>query len=137
MNDLVPVPRDTVSRRFHFGVFKVLGALGLWFVAMAWSFCGGGRGGLILGIVTYVFGLSLLIPAALAWMRQARRTAEPGEEEGLSFAAWLRREVETATGRVRGLTAAIELAVPIAAVAVGMTALTIVLHSVVSHVNAY
>ncbi|HLG46635.1 MAG TPA: hypothetical protein VKY24_10380 [Reyranella sp.] len=125
----MPTGRRT-SGRFHPYVYRILAGLAAWFVISAWCFAGGGRTDLTLVAVTGLFAMMIGIPTLLAL---ARRTHPPGppatlEETTGKFDQWADREVDLQTGPVKGKYAAIETALPIAAVAFGMTAFALVLH---------
>ncbi len=128
-NDLVPQERP-VSPRFHPGVFKIVACLLGLFVLAAWTFAGGGHTDLLLVMVTYVFGLSVLLPGALLLARRAKQGRRPDAVGELPLGEWARRLVETSTGAVKGSEAATELVLPIAAVAIGMVCFATVLHFV-------
>lgn len=126
--DRLPADRPT-SGRFHPYVYRILAGLAAWFVISAWCFAGAGHTDLALTAVTGLFAVMVGIPSLLAL---ARRFHPPdtssGEETTGRFGQWAEREVELSTGPVKGKFAAIETALPIAAVAFGMTAFAVVLH---------
>ncbi|HZQ02158.1 MAG TPA: hypothetical protein VFB13_21610 [Reyranella sp.] len=128
-NDLVPQERP-VSPRFHPGVFKIVACLLGLFVLAAWTFAGGGHTDFLLVMVTYVFGLAVLLPGALLLARRSQRGRRPDAMGDLPLPKWAKRPVETSTGTVKGSVAATELILPIAAVAIGMVCFATVLHIV-------
>ncbi len=128
-NDLVPSERP-VSPRFHPGVFKIVAGLAGLFVLAAWTFAGGGHTDLLLVMVTYVFALSVLLPGALLLARRAHQGRRPDSVGDLPLSEWAKRLVETSTGAVKGIEAAAELVLPIAAVATGMVCFATILHFV-------
>ena len=112
-------------------VYKIVAALAVWFVLGAWIFAGGGATDFLLVIVSGVFLVTLGIPALLV-LTERRRTGqhgphEQGEPMG-QFGDWASREVHILTGPVRGIFAAVETALPIAAVALGMTLFGLIVH---------
>jgi hypothetical protein len=121
----------SVSGAFHPLVYKVLAGLALWFVLSAWGFAGGGHTDFVLGVVTLFFLVSVGLPGALALTRRSRRAHSSAESEEV-FDGWARREIDLFTGPAKGRLAAIEAALPIAAVAFGMTAFALVVHFAVS-----
>jgi hypothetical protein len=118
------------SGRFHPYVYRILAGLAAWFVISAWCFAGGGRTDLTLVAVTGLFAMMIGIPTLLALARRAHPPGPPvtPEETTGKFDQWADREVDLQTGPVKGKYAAIETALPIAAVAFGMTAFALVLH---------
>jgi hypothetical protein len=127
--DRLPTGRRT-SGRFHPYVYRILAGLAAWFVISAWCFAGGGRTDLTLVAVTGLFAMMIGIPTLLALARRAHPPGPPvtPEETTGKFDQWADREVDLQTGPVKGKYAAIETALPIAAVAFGMTAFALVLH---------
>ena len=102
----------------------------MWFVISPWCFAGGGHTDLALTAVTGLFALMVGIPSLLALARRSHPpdpSADRADRTG-SFDQWAERDVDLQTGPVKGKYAAIETALPIAAVAFGMTAFALVLH---------
>jgi hypothetical protein len=131
MSDPSPSLGGRPSGRFHPYVYRILAGLAAWFVLSAWCFAGGGHTDLALGAVTGLFAVSVGIPSLLALARRAHPpdpSAERAEERTGDFEQWAERDVDLQTGPVKGRLAAIETALPIAAVAFGMTAFALVLH---------
>jgi hypothetical protein len=130
------VPRDRPnSGAFHPLVYKLLAVLAVWFVLSAWAFAGGAGTGLALGVVTFVFLISVGVPSLLALAQRSRPDARPDDDQPETkrdgeFGDWAAHEVELWSGPVKGRLAAIETVLPIAAVAFGMTAFALVLHFV-------
>ncbi len=131
-----PVPRDCpTSGAFHPLVYKLLVGLAVWFVLSSWAFAGGWDTGLALGVVTFVFLVGVGIPSLLALTRRAHGDDRPDDDQsettrGSQFGDWAGRPVDLWTGPVKGVLAATETILPIAAVAFGMTAFALVLHFV-------
>jgi hypothetical protein len=108
----------------------------VWFVMAAWLLFGGaGYIELALTMVSVLVFMAIAIPGAL-WrtsVREARRqaadtgTSEDAEAPPEPFGAWLRRRFATWTDQETGATPAVEILLPLAAVAFGLTALGIVL----------
>jgi hypothetical protein len=122
--DLVPLERP-VSGRFHPWVFALVGAFALMFVLAAWTF----TANLYLGVVTWVFVVSVGIPAALGYARRSSgiRRSRAGYSDS-RFSEWAEHDVDTLTGPLKGRFAAAEALLPIAAVGLGMVAFAIVVH---------
>jgi hypothetical protein len=125
----LPHDRPT-SGRFHPHVYRLLAGLAAWFVLSAWCFAGGGQTDLALTAVTGLFVVSVGIPSLLALARR-HHPPDPSTDRADKtgrFDQWAARDVDLQTGPVKGKLAAIETALPIAAVAFGMTAFALVLH---------
>ena len=108
----------------HPFVYKALIGFALWFVLAAWGFdVRRGYIALALAVVTWLVGVAVALPSIFARFRrrdyrQARVTS--------SLRNWLRDDFESATGRVRASFAMIEIFVPVAAAAIGLTLFAIV-----------
>jgi len=110
-----------------------LGAAGLliWFVTAAWLlFSGSGYIELALTMISVLVFVAIGTPLAL-W--RSKVTAQRSDaaisatgQTSESLGAWLQGQFATWTGQEKGSTAAIEILLPLAAVAFGITALGIV-----------
>jgi hypothetical protein len=126
------------SDQLHPGVHISAVALFIWFVAAAWLLFGGpGYIELALAMISVLVFMVIAIPTVL-WRagRKARSAnadsidssvAPAGAETPQTFGAWLHGEFATWTNQEKGSTAAVEILLPLAAVALGITALGIVL----------
>jgi len=121
--------RPVVSR-FHPLIYKAIAGFGLWFVLAAWGFDGSGYIGYLLAIISGFFLLAIGLPWVMSRVRSERQ-ARTDDEQTAGLRDWTAGEFETWTGRFRGKFAMIEALLPLAAVAVGMTAFVIVFHIVV------
>lgn len=111
----------------HPSIYAVMVGLAVWLMFSVWLFFGGGRTGLPLAVVTIFVVISVLLPAILGRIRSRNRDpAKPRESESLPD--WLSGQFETWPGRVAAHEAALEILLPIAAVALGMTIFAVVLH---------
>jgi len=100
-----------------------MAGLALWLVLSVWSFAGSGYTDFLLAVVSGFVFIAVAVPYVL-W-RVGRK--DPGRAaEGESFRDWAAGEFDTWQGRLRGANAAIEILLPIAAVAFGMTAFGLV-----------
>lgn len=104
------------------------GAIGLvaWYALAAWIlFDRQDDIGLLLTMVSVLLLVAVLIPLALSlvWRRHRRDQRHP---EKLSLADWRAGYFSVWGARVRGTDAAIDLLLPLAAVAFGLTAIGIV-----------
>jgi hypothetical protein len=100
----------------------------LWYVLSAWDLFGEGDTGLLLAVVSGFFVMATAIPCAL-WLiwRKHRRSGAEGDES-ISLRDWASGSFEIWQDRLKGANAIVEILLPIAAVALGMTALGIVFH---------
>ncbi len=137
MNLHLQLPPDGVSNQPHPALHRAAAALFIWFVAAAWLlFSGSGYIDLALAMISVLVAMMIAIPMALwrAWRANARSlvagssvSSEGREaEEALPLREWLRGEVATHSGPEKSSAAAVEILLPIAAVALGITALGIV-----------
>jgi hypothetical protein len=119
-----------VSKHLHPLVYEGVIGLALWYVLSVWlGFAGGSYTDYLLTVVTFfVFGALAL--ALITW-RVWRHSRRPGDvrEDTKTFNDWALGEVDIGEGRVSGTTALVEILLPIAAVAFGMTAFAILARS--------
>ena len=73
-------------------------------------------------VVTGLFVIAIAIPALL-WLTWRRNADDARDDSHLSFRDWAAGEFKTGTDSVKGANATVEILLPIAAVAVGMTVL--------------
>ena len=107
----------------HPRVYVLMVGLAGWLVMSIWSFSGVGSTDYLLTIVSGFIFVAVALPFILSRLLR-------GGGKQPSFGTWRSRDFDTWTGRLRGSQAAIEILLPIAAVAFGMTAFGIVLHFV-------
>jgi hypothetical protein len=123
-------PQD-VSDHLHPRIHMVAAGLLVWFVTAAWLLFGGsGYIDLALAIISVLVFVAIAIPLAL-WRTNltAQRSAgssQATEHASDTFDRWLRGRFATWTDQESASTAAIEVLLPLAAVAFGITALGIV-----------
>ncbi len=126
--DIGPADPSSHSGRFHPVVYKVLAGLAALFVISSWLFAGHGRTDYLLAVASGVVLVMAGLPALLGLTgRAARRRRGERAEQG-EFGDWASRDVHLSTGPVKGIVAAVETIVPIAAVAFGMLIFGLVLH---------
>jgi hypothetical protein len=130
---------DRVFDELHPLVHKAAAGLLIWFVVAAWLlFSGAGYIELALAMVSVLVFMALAIPTVL-WRAGvgARRSGATGAEGTVAdptasepsrttFRVWLRGRFATWTDVERPSTAAVEVLLPLAAVAFGLTAIGIV-----------
>jgi hypothetical protein len=115
----VPVrPNDEL----HPLVYRAMIGLTIWLVLSVWAlFDRGSYVGLNLAIVTLFFLIFVALPTTLwlAW----RRNTDPNEQHSYvtPFREWISHPFVTWTGGISGREAAMQILLPIAAVAFGMT----------------
>jgi len=130
----LPQVRDTASGQPHPVVHMTAVALLIWFVTAAWLLFGGsGYIDLVLAMITVLAFMVVAIPMAL-WRAKVQsqhsssiasnENRAAGEKQPLGM--WLRSELITHSGREKSSAATVEMLLPIAAVAFGITALGIV-----------
>lgn len=117
-----------VSDHVHPRIYMAAAGLLVWFVIAAWLLFGGSDYiELALAMISVLVFMTIAIPLAL-WRthltaQRSSRTTEQGSE---TLDKWLRGQFATWTDQEKGSTAAIEILLPQAAVAFGITALGIV-----------
>jgi hypothetical protein len=120
-----------VSDHLHPRIYTAAAALLVWFVIAAWLLFGGsGYIALALVMISVLVLMTIAIPLAL-WRtnltaRRSHLSSRATEQGSEALDKWLRGRFSTWTGQERGSTAAIEILLPLAAVAFGITALGIV-----------
>ena len=127
-----PQPPQTVSDRLHPSVHAAAAGLLIWFVMAAWLLFGGaGYLHLALVMISVLVFMAIAIPSALWRANSVAQRSNPSltatEEASESLETWLRGQFATSTDDEKGSTAALEILLPLAAVAFGITALGIVL----------
>ncbi|HEV8680037.1 MAG TPA: hypothetical protein VGQ90_11735 [Stellaceae bacterium] len=120
------------SEALHPWVYRTIVGLVFILVLSAWGFFGPGDSGLALAVVTAFIVIAVAIPLLLwlIWRNNAARRERPADE--VPFVAWQARDFEICGGRLKGRDAAVQVLLPIAAVAFGMALFALVLHLDVS-----
>ena len=117
------------SDRLHPLVAIAVVTFTLWFVLAVWGFAGDGYTDYLLVFITGFFLIAGAIPFALwsVWRKyRGGAAADRDNADEETFRDWSLGEFATWQDRVRGANAAIEVVLPIAAAAIGMTAFGIV-----------
>jgi len=125
MSDPDPHPDRPVAGSLHPIVYFVLLGLVAVLLLGVWGFAGDGPTDYLLVIVSGFIVMFVGLPATL-WL-MVRRESGPGPRSG-RFRDWAAGEFDTWQDRTKGWSAAVEVLLPIAAVAIGMAAFAIVLH---------
>jgi hypothetical protein len=127
-------PMRPSTDRLPNSVYAIVAGLVLWLVLAAWGFAGPGYSDLSLAIITGFFLMVLGIPFLLWRVWRANRDPAMSDER-LPLADWASSQFETWQDRVKGANAAVEIILPVAAAAIGMTAFAIVFHYVAAHAS--
>jgi hypothetical protein len=124
-------PNNTTDR-LPLAVYAALVGFVAWMALAAWGFAGPGYSDVALTVVTGFLTIVIAIPFIL-W-RVWRANRDPLDKESrIGLSEWASGQFETWQDRMKGTSAAIEIALPLAAAAVGMTAFAIVFHYAAAH----
>src|SRR5215207_5961232 len=116
------------ATRPHRLVYIAVVGLALWLVLSVWALFTGSDyyADYLFAVVSLFIFIAVALPSVLWLVRSRYRDAGFDRASG-TFREWLARDFDTWQARLRGRDAAIEILLPIAAVAFGMTALGIAL----------
>ena len=121
-----------VTAWLHPSVYTALMGLALWFVIAVWSFAGAGETDYLLFIVSGFVFVAVALPFILSRVRRAHDVSNGGatrdDHKPRSFRDWTRCDFDTWQGRLSGTEAVMQILLPIAAAALGMTAIGIVFY---------
>ncbi|MDX8531680.1 hypothetical protein RFM41_09010 [Mesorhizobium sp. VK25A] len=113
-----------LSRRLHRWVYFAMVGLAACYALSAWiGFAGSGAADYLLFVVTGFIVMSVVLPAIAGRVWRHHRISAPGRPTTL--ADWMAGEFDTGDHPVKASTATIEILLPLAAVAFGMTAFAI------------
>jgi Na+-transporting methylmalonyl-CoA/oxaloacetate decarboxylase gamma subunit len=119
-----------VSDKPHDLVYRFIVALAAWLVLSAWGFSFIGSGaGLVLAVVSALIFFMVALSGVLRRIWRKSGGANDAGDMGSARSSaidWLSGDFETHTGTVKGSRATIEIILPIAAVALGLTAFAII-----------
>src|SRR5262245_30608949 len=118
--------RGPVTSDLHPVVYSALLGFVLLLVLAVWGFARDSYADYLLASVSGFIFIFVAIPATLYLMARSQQD-EQGGERG-SFRDWRKGEFDTWQDQVKGTNAVIEILLPIAAIAIGMTAFAIVLY---------
>ncbi|HWV52367.1 hypothetical protein [Pseudorhodoplanes sp.] len=127
----VTSPKLPSSDRFHPAIYLLVAGLVAVFVISAFDFGDRGYVDYLLVVVSGFFVIAMGIPLLL-WLTWLHQT--PAHDRAGSLRDWSRRDYETWQGPLKGREAALQILLPIGAVAVGMAAIGIVMLLVEHHV---
>ena len=128
------------NRPIHDGlhplVYRSIVALTIWLVLSVWVFFDrGAYVGLTLAMITVFFVIVVGIPVLIWKTWQHNAPSEETREPAGSFDAWASQSFATWTGALSGREATMQILLPIAAVALGMTIFGLVFYFDVPHVG--
>ena len=133
----VPARHNRPNDELHPLIYQSIVGLTIWLVLSIWAlFSRGAYVGLILAVITLFFLVAVGIPALiwLTWRRNAGLNAQ--HDYVPSFSEWAMHPFATRTGGIRGREAAIQILLPIAAVAFGMTLFGLAFLFAVPHLSS-
>jgi hypothetical protein len=117
-----------VTNVLHPRVYAALIGLALWFALSIWSFAGAGVTDYLLFIVSAFIFVAVALPLILSRVGRGHDAANEGvaNDKPHSFHNWMRLNFETMDSQLSATHAAVQILLPIAAAAFGMTAFGIV-----------
>ena len=120
----------------HPRVYTIVIGLAVWFVLAAWIFAGGGVSDYLLFIVSGFICVCIALTLILASVTTVEKlpTGEPPDSEPKqqSLHDWTRECFGTWSGPLNGKQAMVQVLLPFAAAALGMTIFGIILHFAVA-----
>jgi hypothetical protein len=118
-----------VSDQLHPGVYFAIVGLALWLAVAVWAFAWDGYTDYLLAIVSGFIFLVVVLPLALLRMGRKHRVSDDSRPQPReSFRDWAAGEFGTGQDQLKGSHAAVQVLLPIAALAFGMTAFGVVLY---------
>ena len=111
----------------HPRVHTILIAVTAWFALAVWSFAGQGIVNYLLFIVSGFIFVAVALPLILSYVGRDSRAATH-DESAPSLRDWAKCEYETSAGKLSGAEAATQILLPVAAAAVGMTAIGLIFY---------
>ncbi|HTT81380.1 MAG TPA: hypothetical protein VMF86_17045 [Stellaceae bacterium] len=128
MDESKDVSQRPVATGLHPVIYRIIIGLCVWLVCSVWGFAGHGYIGLTLTVISLFVAAVVLIAVILSRIlrRDPRRRSEMAS--GSRITQWLSGDFDARTGRLSGAQAAIEVLLPVAAVAFGMSFFALVLH---------
>ena len=115
-------------------IYAALVGFVAWMALAAWGFAGPGYADVALTVVTGLLIVVIAIPFVL-WRVARANQDRPEDERSPDFDDWASGQFETWQDRVKGSNAALEIILPVAAAAIGMTAFAIVFHYAALHAS--
>jgi len=135
MNMQPPQSNLRANDELHPAIYKSLIGLTIWLLLSIWFlFDRGAYVGLIATMIT-VFFVILMGVSILIWQSWRRRAVHAQHEPNESFRIWASQQFNTWTGGLSGSTAAVQILLPIVAVAFGMTIFGVILDLTLPHLG--
>lgn len=120
-------PNTPVVREFPRELYWIIVGLGIWLAVSIWGFCGSGYTAMVMAIVSLLIAVAVGLVSLVGLVMRRRRARDRSAPSG-SFEQWLDEGFESHTGRMSGAAAAIQVILPLAAVAFGMTLFAVIHH---------
>jgi hypothetical protein len=133
----LPAQHDRRTSELHPLIYRAMIGLTIWFVLSVWVlFSRGAYEGVTLSVITLFFVVLVGIPVVL-WLTW-RRNTDPNEQHVnvAPYREWSSGSFETSRGGVSGREASMQILLPIAAVAIGMTIFGLVFLFAVPHLGS-
>ena len=121
-----------VSDQLHPMIYVTAIGLVTWFAVAAWilfdhDFSGGSSEvSLPLAVISVLLLVAVLLPVALSLVWKRHVMPDDGHPNRVAFREWSHRDFAVWGSKIRGIHAAIDLLLPLAAVAFGLTGIGIV-----------
>lgn len=124
-------PGKIVFDRIHPRIYAIAVGLVAWFALAAWILFDHGLGqrgevSLPLAMMSFLFLMAVLLPWTLSRVWVRHRMREEGEPSDAGLRDWGLRDFSVWGAKIKGSHAAIDVLLPLAAVAFGLTAIGIV-----------
>jgi hypothetical protein len=116
-------PDEPLTDRLHPAVYTTLIGTVLWFVVAIWGFASDRYTDWLLVVVSGFALIAVGIPLILS---RVGRDDEHVGKDTVRFRDWVAGDFASWTGRSKAANAAVEILLPLGAIAVGMTAIAIV-----------
>jgi hypothetical protein len=130
----LPVPHNRRTNELHPLVYRAMIGLTIWLVLSVWAlFSRGAYEGVTLSVITLFFVVLVGIPVIL-WLTWRRNTDL--NDNVAPYREWSSGSFETWTGGISGREASMQILLPIAAVAFGMTIFGLVFLFAVPHLGS-
>ena len=120
-DDLDNDPERPVTRSLHPRVYVLLIGFAGWFALAVWSFAGGGITDYLLVIVSDFIFVVVALQLILSRVGHTNDATE-ADDGGLLLRSWAARDFDIWQDRLSGGQAALQILLPIAVAALGMTA---------------
>jgi hypothetical protein len=117
-----------VTARVHPLIYTALVGFALWFAAAIWGFDTDGYTAYLLVVVSGFILVAVMLPLILSRVARNDQAPDVDREGDHSFRSWAAGDLGTWQDRLKGANAAVEMLLPLAAAAFGMTIFGIVLH---------